>query len=95
MIACIAVRITARSAHAALRSIVACCTEPVHTHAHRRRQPTHHYFCLGVGWRDAPDGLLPEADMAEADWAQLRAFRGLVAQQARRLIKLVLLAGSN
>ena len=52
-------------------------------------------YCLGVGWRDAPDGLLPEADMAEADWAQLRAFRTLVAQQARRLIKLVLLAGSN
>ena len=42
----------------------------------------------GVGWRDAPDGLLPEADMAEADWAQLRAFRTLVAQQARRLIKI-------
>ena len=52
-------------------------------------------YYSGVGWRDAPDGLLPEADMAEADWAQLRAFRGLVAQQARRLIKLVLLAGSN
>ena len=38
-------------------------------------------YYSGVGWRDAPDGLLPEADMSEADWAQLRAFRTLVAQQ--------------
>jgi len=47
-------------------------------------EPSERLFVRGVGWRDAPDGLLPEAAMSEADWVQLRTFRSLVGQQARR-----------
>ena len=47
-------------------------------------EPSERLFVRGVGWRDAPDGLLPEAAMSEADWVQLRTFRSLIGQQARR-----------